>query len=114
MLRLKLADSTHCGVISEIIGKSFKKQAELLAVKKEEYPNFVAFETVEGVQNRIKNGDHIVLAYFQGKPVGTISYKVDSAQSDKGYVKLGYIPQEKKYFPSLPFCLELLHRTKYR
>lgn len=62
MLTIELANLTHCGVISEIIGRSFKREAELLGIIKEEYPNYVAFETALGVQKRFKNGDRIVLS----------------------------------------------------
>lgn len=94
MLILEKVDATRAEGISHIIRNSFKKQAELLGIRKEEYPNFVAFETVEGVQNRIKNGDHIVIAYYEDEPIGTISYKIDSKQLDKGYIKrLAVLPE---------------------
>lgn len=94
MLRFELVDSICCELISEIISKSFQKQAELRGIKKEKYPNFVAFETAEGVQKRIKNGDHVALAYLHNKGIGTVSYKVDSNQSDKGYIKrLAVLPE---------------------
>lgn len=56
MLRLKLADSTHCGVISEIIGKSFKKQAELLAVKKKNTPILLRSRRLKESKIALKTG----------------------------------------------------------
>lgn len=87
MLIMEEAGATQAQVVSAIIKSSFKKQVELLRIKKEEYPNFVAFESVDRVQTRIKGGDHVVLASLQGEPIGTVSCKVDSSQTNKGYIK---------------------------
>lgn len=87
MLKIELADSGSCGVISEIIAQSFMRQAQSLGIKKEEYPNYVAFETASGVQQRLHKGDRIALICLQDKPVGTISFNADAGQINKGYIK---------------------------
>lgn len=87
MVRLIPAGMDQVEVVSRIIGHSFEKQAEILNVKKEEYPNFVAFETCDKVRRRMERGDRVVLACLGDEPVGTVSYAVDPGLPGKGYVR---------------------------
>jgi ribosomal protein S18 acetylase RimI-like enzyme len=98
IVSFKLADTKDSKLISELIGKSFKNQVDILGIRKEEYPNYVAFETAEGVKERIYKGDVIIIAYLKDEPIGTVSFNIDSNQVYKGYIKrLAVIPEFRGY-----------------
>jgi len=93
-IHFRTADTKDSELVSELIRESFKRQADILAIKKEEYPNYVAFETAENTQKRMTQGDSIVIAYLGDKPIGTVSFSNDSDQIHKGYIKrLAVIPE---------------------
>jgi len=97
-INFKLADMKDSELVSKLIRESFKKQADILAIRKEEYPNYVAFETAEGVQKRMAQGDVIIIAYLKEEPIGTVSFSTDLNQVHKGYIKrLAVIPEFRGY-----------------
>jgi len=96
MIRLEWASEFHSEIICSIIAESFKKQAQILCLSKEQHPGFVAFDTVERVRRRIKQGDGTAIAYLGKDPVGTITCAVDPVRPEKGYVRrLAVLPRQR-------------------
>lgn len=94
MIDIKLVDENYAEVVAKIIWESFKEQARILKISEKEYPNYVAFETAEGVKNTIKNGANLAVAFIDERAAGTIRYSIDKKQADKGYIgRLALLPQ---------------------
>ncbi|MFZ5645128.1 MAG: GNAT family N-acetyltransferase [Bacillota bacterium] len=155
MIRIEEADYAYSELISGIIRKSFKTQADILGISEESYPNYVAFETPARVRGRMDKGSLFFLAFQGDIPVGTVSISRDRNNLKRGYIsrfcvipeyrgrdygkllishaenilrasgvecieisivaeftrleeyysRLGYIANEKKTVPSLPFLI---------
>ncbi len=94
MLNLREAQVEDAEIISKIIRESFKTQSEILKISEDDYPNYVAFETVESVANRMDRSDTIVIAYLNDKPVGTVSFRNDPEEEQRGHIiRLAILPR---------------------
>ncbi|MBE3092526.1 MAG: GNAT family N-acetyltransferase [Actinobacteria bacterium] len=94
MIELKLADESYAEIVSKIIQRSFKEQAEILNISETKYPNYVAFETLDKVKSSIENGEKLVLGLKNEKIIGTVRYSLDKNINDKGYIsRLAILPE---------------------
>lgn len=94
LLRFVLVDSTLSKVVAGIIRESFRSQAEMLGLTVEKHSGYAAFETSQRVERRIKSGEHVVLGYVGEKPVGTITFSVESEQPVNGWIeRLAVLPE---------------------
>lgn len=84
----------HAELLASIIRASFGEQAKLLNISQQEYPNFVAFETVDRVKRALERGERAVLMCRDEEAVGTIRYYIDKQNPSKGYLKrLAVLPE---------------------
>ena len=96
MLTLLIADRAKAEIVSNIIRASFRNQAEQLGISESNNPNYVAFETTGAVEKAIDNGETVILALIEDKPVGTVRYNIDKANSKKGYInRLAVLPEHR-------------------
>ncbi|MDQ1281025.1 MAG: hypothetical protein QG670_2289 [Thermoproteota archaeon] len=97
LLRFELVDTTLSEVVARTIRESFKNQALELELTVEKHSGYAAFETSQKVNKRIKRGEHVVLAYVGEKPVGTITFSVDSEQPVNGWIeRLAVLPEFRR------------------
>jgi ribosomal protein S18 acetylase RimI-like enzyme len=73
MLTIRTATEADAPVIADIIGQSFRREAELLGISQKEYPGYVAFETEAGVRRRLDAGAYVAPASRGHQIVGTVS-----------------------------------------
>ena len=83
-------------IVSEIVRQSFKKQAELLELSEETYPNYVAFEKPQAVAKAMQNGELIYILKEKKKPVGTIRFKVEKIFFKGSISRLAVLPEHRK------------------
>lgn len=92
-LTYRLAETRDAGAVAEIIRASFNGQAEKLGITRATFPSYVGFENTERVLRRFEGGDVIILAEYDGQPVGTIAVFTETGTSGVGYIKrFGILP----------------------
>ena len=85
----------QCEVVANIIRMSFVKQVEILNITEKDYPNYVAFETPQRVENALNIGEEIFLLYVDEKPIGTIRFNI--GENGVGYInRLAALPAYRK------------------
>lgn len=93
MLNIRTAVDEDAAVVAALIRASFQKQAELLAINPQQYPNYVGFETEEGIRRRLAVGVQLLLAYERAEPIGTVSYAGDSGHGE--ITRLAVLPAHR-------------------
>lgn len=91
---IRRAVSEDSSVISAIIRRSFKQQAELLHMTESRYPGYVAFENDNQAALRIANTE-VSMLLADALPVGTIGfYSKGSEMMTEGFIeRLAVLPQ---------------------
>ncbi|WP_187355306.1 GNAT family N-acetyltransferase [Paenibacillus tengchongensis] len=78
--------------ISDIIRSSFQRQAQLLGISENEFPNYVAFESAASASSRIA-GTQVYLMKLDEQPLGTIGLY---ATGGTGYIeRLAVLPASR-------------------
>ena len=70
MLKIKQITFDDAELVADIIRKSFLKQAEILGLSQEHYPNYAAFETAERVKKALEAGERIYLTFAVVQVIG--------------------------------------------
>lgn len=91
-LHIKKADVRDAQILSTLIRKSFKQQADELQISGTDYPGYVAFESTEMAQERLQRTE-VYLLLEHGTPIGTIGF---SQQGQTGFIeRLAVIPEHR-------------------
>jgi ribosomal protein S18 acetylase RimI-like enzyme len=94
MLDIRVADPSDAETVAGIVRESFARQAQLLQLTLATGPTYVAFETAAGVKQRMDSGSHVVLAFRDGEPIGTVSAVL--RDDDHGEImRLAVLPQHR-------------------
>ena len=93
-LRYEDARPADSELVAEIVRRSFQRQAEVLGLRLEDHPRYVAFETAERVERRMESGCTIVLATLGSIPIGTVGFRRNAQQEAKGSIeRLAVLPE---------------------
>jgi ribosomal protein S18 acetylase RimI-like enzyme len=84
VLALREARETDARRVADLIRRSFERQAELLEIDQREFPNYVAFETEDGVLRRMRGGGRVTLARAGEVLVGTVTVRVSPDDPARG------------------------------
>ena len=71
---IRPARAEDAPIVASLIRESFAAQAEILAMREHEYPNYVAFETAERIEKRIRAGEKTALGRLSCDSIVTVSY----------------------------------------
>jgi hypothetical protein len=72
--------------VAELIGISFRRQAELLELNETDHPTYVGFQTADGVRRWIEGGGVTALGLLDGELVGTVTSRLMQDGGDLGEV----------------------------
>jgi predicted N-acetyltransferase YhbS len=90
---LREATSDDARTIASLIRRSFRKQVEILELRRSVCPEYVGFETAERVRRRIHRGDHVLVAHLAGQMVGTVAFGGAVRKSREGEIaRLAVLP----------------------
>lgn len=96
MVTIRPAVLAEAGVVASLIRRSFVAQVEVLGIRESEYPNYVGFETTDGVQRRMAAGFHVALACQGEKSIGTVSWSPDAHIAASGDImRLAVLPSAR-------------------
>jgi GNAT superfamily N-acetyltransferase len=88
------ATTDDARAIASLIRRAFRRQVELLQLRRSDCPEYVGFETADRVRRRMERGDHVLMADLAGRVVGTVTYSGAVGDSRKGEIaRLAVLPQ---------------------
>ena len=86
-LEIKPARAKDAPIVASLVRESFAAQAEILALREHDYPNYVAFETAERIEQRMRAGEETALGLLRCDPVATVSYSQAEGGQTVGEIK---------------------------
>ena len=87
------ATTEDARTIASLIRRSFRRQVEILQLRRSECPEYVGFETADRVRRRMQRGDHVLVADLAGRLVGTVAFGGVAGDSPKGEIaRLAVLP----------------------
>jgi GNAT superfamily N-acetyltransferase len=79
--------------IASLIRRSFRRQVDILELRRSECPEYVGFETADRVRRRMQQGNHILVAHLAGRLIGTVAFGWVVRDSPKGEIaRLAVLP----------------------
>jgi GNAT superfamily N-acetyltransferase len=96
MPELREASASDARSVAALIRRSFRKQVDLLELRRSECPEYVGFETADRVRHRMQRGHHVLVADVAGRLVGTVTFGAAIPDSHKGEIaRLAVLPPHR-------------------
>lgn len=88
------ATTADARAIASLIRRSFRRQVDLLELRRADCPEYVGFETADRVRRRMQRGDHVLVANLAGRLVGTVTFSGVVGDLRKGEIaRLAVLPR---------------------